>query len=780
LTGIPPQGTIDAIAMQRAALALAVFLQRHPILFIVMVVALIAGAVPGVTSIRTSTDFDMFVGRDTWTYRDYERYKQVFGDEPILILIKGDVEYIVSRQNLQLMVELEKELDSDPRFIGMMSPATYLAPLLAYPPEQYYAALMGVLYTSEGSINPQLSGVIPKPGNVLIHLTPAGGTSQEEIIHVQQEVEERMALIVTPGMETFVSSDAEVLEALSQEIGQSLAILLGLAIVIMVVLLVLLFRVRWRLLSLIMVLVACLWTFGLMGYAGISLSMATMAVVPILIGLGIDYSLQFHSRYQEELRRESSVPAAIIRSMAAISPGVGVAFGATAVGFLTLLMSRVPMVKDFGIVLTLGIFLSYLTALFFLNSILALRDRKARLEDLKAESTEASHREERVLGAIARRLVGHPIPILIVAVGVFLAGAVLDHRLDVVTEWERLMPQDITALEELREVRKVVGYSGELHFMVEGEDVLQPEVVRWMQDYAEQQRELHPELKAVASPAAVVSGYTGGTIPDSEAEIRSILDSVPNVVRQMVVNDAGTVAVITFPMQQLPLKEVGDVLESMEADLQPPAVVTVSATGNFVMGTEIMDAIVGARLPMILAGVGGVFLGLFLIYRRWQRVVFALIPMALVIGWSSLAMFAFDIAINPLTAIMSAIIVGIGTEFAVLLLERYHEEKEAGSGPRQAMVTACSSLGRAIVTSALTTLGGFACLVGSDFVMIQDFGRVTVIDVALCLVSVMIVLPPLVVWFDEWRLRKASSRRSDSGTSVTEDDAAMLVGDDEA
>jgi hypothetical protein len=67
------------------------------------------------------------------------------------------------------------------------------------------------------------------------------------------------------------------------------------------------------------------------------------------------------------------------------------------------------------------------------------------------------------------------------------------------------------------------------------------------------------------------------------------------------------------------------------------------------------------------------------------------------------------------------------------------------------MVTALSKIGRAIVTTALTTLGGFGVLIASDFVMIRDFGIATVIGVFLCLVITISVMPGLIVWFDEWR-----------------------------
>jgi len=70
------------------------------------------------------------------------------------------------------------------------------------------------------------------------------------------------------------------------------------------------------------------------------------------------------------------------------------------------------------------------------------------------------------------------------------------------------------------------------------------------------------------------------------------------------------------------------------------------------------------------------------------------------------------------------------------------------------MVTALSKTGRAIVTTALTTLGGFGVLIASDFVMIRDFGIATVLGVFLCLVITISVMPGLIVWFDEWRRRR--------------------------
>jgi predicted RND superfamily exporter protein len=121
-------------------------------------------------------------------------------------------------------------------------------------------------------------------------------------------------------------------------------------------------------------------------------------------------------------------------------------------------------------------------------------------------------------------------------------------------------------------------------------------------------------------------------------------------------------------------------------------------------------------------------------------------PIILVTGWSSGAMWLLGMELNPLTAVMSALIVGVGTEFAVLLLERFWEELGRGVQPREAMQMAVSRIGRAIAASGLTVTAGFAALLFSSFPAMREFGAVTVIDVLFALVATIVVVPPLALW----------------------------------
>ena len=122
----------------------------------------------------------------------------------------------------------------------------------------------------------------------------------------------------------------------------------------MVVILVLLFGVRWRLLPLFVILVGVTWAFGLAGYLGIPLSVVTIAGLPVMLGVGIDYAIQMHSRIEEEVvidRAEHPIQEASVN----LGPALLVVTFDAIFAFLALRFAKVPMIRDFGLLLAVGI-----------------------------------------------------------------------------------------------------------------------------------------------------------------------------------------------------------------------------------------------------------------------------------------------------------------------------------------------------------------------------------------------------------------------------------------
>src|SRR5690625_1217076 len=106
---------------------------------------------------------------------------------------------------------------------------------------------------------------------------------------------------------------------------------------------------------------------------------------------------------------------------------------------------------------------------------------------------------------------------------------------------------------------------------------------------------------------------------------------------------------------------------------------------------------------MTLIGMGLVFLSLLLIYRHPVKAFIPLLPIIMIVGWSGLAMYLLDMDYTPLTATLGALIIGIGTEFTVLVMERFYEERENGKDRDFAIQITIIKLGIAIFSLVLTT-----------------------------------------------------------------------------
>ena len=118
-----------------------------------------------------------------------------------------------------------------------------------------------------------------------------------------------------------------------------------------------------RLLPLAIALGAAALVFGLLAAVGGSLTMASLAVLPVLIGLAVDYAIQFQARFSEAAAAGASPARAAVDAAASGGPVIATAALATGAGFCVLLLSPIPMVRGFGLLLVAGIAVAFALAL---------------------------------------------------------------------------------------------------------------------------------------------------------------------------------------------------------------------------------------------------------------------------------------------------------------------------------------------------------------------------------------------------------------------------------
>lgn len=605
-----------------------------------------------------------------------------------------------------------------------------------------------VMFGANGELRPDLAGIFPDQRHALMVVRVRGNLSIDEGARAGADVRERLNAYTFTGVTALASGPPLLIKEINDKMRSALLMMAVFAVAIMTAVLFLVFRARWRLLSLPSVLIGSVAAFGLMGFVGIPLTMVTISGLPILIGLGVDFAIQVHSRIEEETSASGSAEAGLTRAFSRLGPALSLAALAAGIGFIVLRLSQVPMIRDFGSMLAVGAVIVFVMSIALISAVVFLRER-TRIGD--AAPPRARFEVERIVGGITGRAVGRLAPIALVALIVAAGGLYLSGRIPTQTDPQKFVPSDSSVLKDLNKVSQVAGTTSELNLFVEmdaGRKVTDQDVLDWMLAFEERERAEHPQLLQSNSLASFTKSVTGAAPTTASAE--RALSSAPAALSAQVVNGDRTLASMTFAIDDTAtLADRSNITQAMERDANPPPGVAVNPAGIAVIGTEAVDAISGNRELMSLAALGAILLVLLVVFRNPVKAIAPLLPVVLALGASAMLIYFSGMEYSPLTSISGPLIIAMGTEFNILLMSRYFEERGYGVTAREAMSRASLRIGRAIAASGLTVMGGFAVLALSDFPLLDNFGRVTALNIGLSLLSTLVLLPPLLVWADE-------------------------------
>jgi hydrophobe/amphiphile efflux-3 (HAE3) family protein len=618
-----------------------------------------------------------------------------------------------------------------------------------------------LIFGPDGEIRPAMSDNFLDDGHGLLLVRLPGNAPIADQSRLSDLVNEIVARHPVPGVEVLASGPPVLLAEINDYLRGGMATLGAIAVGVMALLLVLVFRARWRLLPLVVVVVGAVGAFGAIGLAGIPLTLVTISGLPILIGLGVDFAIQMHNRYEEERSGERTAEAAADRTVRRMSPPLSIAMVAAVAGFLALMRSRVPMIQDFGLLLSLGVAVLVAVALTVPVAVLLRRDRR-HPEQRPLAAQRAVESAVRSVSSLSPRAA---LPLLALGALVVAAGLSVEGGLAIQTDPERWIDQDGRAVTELERLREGTGYSTELSILVEAPDVTAPEVAAWMQRFGAESVDRYATLEHATSMAAIASGVHGTT--SGGDDIPSLLSVAPDDVARSLVSADRTRAALVFPITNIPLTERERLFDALVADLEgdlaPPPGVTATPAGLTAVGIELVNGLEAGRRTLSVTALALVLVWLVLALRSPVRALLVMVPVATAVGLSSLAIAALGIELTPLTTVAGPLVIAVGTEFSVLVAARYVEERRRGLAPRESVAFGVPRIGRAFVASGLTLVGGFGVLAFSPMPLLRDFGVVVALDVLFALASTLILLPPLLVWADQhgWLRRLTPSMEAE-------------------
>jgi predicted RND superfamily exporter protein len=830
--------------------------------------ALAVVAAIGATRIPSDAGVGTLVDADNATYEATQQVRDAFGEEPVVVLAKGDLQELLLTSNVFRLLRLEGCLSGkvpkgakpipgpcaelaelDPvEFVS--GPATFLNEAVVQidaqlqrlsrrvPPQEMRQFLLDVatrygitsapsldnpdfvatvvfdLSRARGTPKARLAYLFPNShsAQIVVRLKPDLGSGERhralgliEAAVADTTPRQACAENGTPapcfqlkGGSYVVSGAPVVVDGLERALKDALLLLFAVAVVVMALTLLVSFRSRLRLLPLAIALAATAIVYGLLGLFGGSLTMASIAVLPILIGLAVDYTIQFQARFDEVTAGGAEGIEAARAAATAAGPTIGAACLATAAGFLALQLSPTPMVRGFGLLLVAGVAISFVLALTAGFAALALRRTGAKGSGLRAwllwgegprteakpppagSSPQSTHGAQppgpspgdrtRPPERLLSLSLSHPKRVLGVGLALAVVGWGVGTQIETAADVQSLAPRNLRAVRDLDQVRDTTGVSGQLDIDVEAPDLTDPATIAWMADF--KRRVLRDNgfsgenpscLEAEVCPGPALSDFlTRGGGKLTRQGIEATLGALsPYALRQVAPLDPATgelghQALLSFGIRTQSLSGQQMLVDRVRAEIGkpgaaggPPAGVVVRLAGLPVVAAEAGRELDAGRYWLTLAGLLAVALVLLVVYRSLSRALVPLVPTLLATGWASLILWLTGIPLNPMSAALGALTIAIATEFGVILAGRFHEERSNGGGVEEALRRAYDRTGAAVLASGATAVASFAVLIASDIQMLRDFGIVTVVDLAVALLGVMVVLPAALTWIEE-------------------------------
>ena len=537
-------------------------------------------------------------------------------------------------------------------------------------------------------------------------------------------------------------------------------------------------------------------------------------IAPILlIGLGVDYAIHFTGRYREELGDGASVKESTTNTLSSVGIALTLATLATIVGFLSNVVSPLPEFKDFGITVSFGILFALLLVMTFVPAIRSLLDKRAETKESISREAFSSSGESvlnKVAGAssiIPRKLKVISIALL---VGVSSYGYVSFSNLDTVFNFTDFLPEDDPVVATLSVLTDEFGggFGETTTVLLEGQDLATPEIhnaiIVAINDLADAEnivvfgenvanesviaslgamlvpQDAIPGTPPQAPNMELISGLMSYGVELMSGEGLSALKisangDVDGLYKSLITMDPATFGGTlylddneVFTAQQIKITTSAgsegsrQLTEDIYTAFQPviDLGVDVAATNDSIVTNSVSDLISASQFQsLIFAILSSMF---FLIIYYWIDLkrpflgVVTIFPVIAIVMGTYLGMNLLDIPLNPVTATLTGIAIGIGVPFVIHVTNRFREALSNDSNPVSAITTTLKTTGGSLFGSAFTTMAGFGILTTSTLKPFQQMGQVVLVSIGFALVASILILPTLLVLWANYHNKKTA------------------------
>jgi hypothetical protein len=527
-----------------------------------------------------------------------------------------------------------------------------------------------------------------------------------------------------------------------------------------VVLWLLLHSVAGVAVTLLTVLGATTWTIGLMILLDVRVNVVTTMLPPLLVAVGVANTMHVLVEYQSYARRSDDRLAAMGSALRDLLEPLFLTTLTTAIGMLSLVLSRVAAIREFGWFAAFGVVAAFVLTVTFVPismSYLPLPPERHR--------TRSNLLSERFLDGLHHFTMKHSRPILVIAALLIVGAVAAATQVRAESSFLAIFKPTAKVRIDTEKIQDELGGTVTLEVMVDtGRDggVKDPEVLRKLADL-----EAFLESQPTVSSAQSIAGYFKDLrraffdndqreyrLPETREEAAQYL-----LLYEMDAPDGDIREYVTFDYRETRVT-ARVALASSNASVEVVQKTEEYLAGAFPQGmTGTIAGISQLYANMeeyiresLLQGFGSAFIGIFIVFCLQLRSVLLgtivmiphLMPIVITLGIMGLT----GIRLDSTTAMVASVAIGLADDDSIHYVSRVGQKLKGGADMVTALREALVEVGRALFYTSIALCAGFGVMLTSSFTGAVYFGMLVMITMILALVADLLVLPVMLRWYD--------------------------------
>jgi hydrophobe/amphiphile efflux-3 (HAE3) family protein len=491
-------------------------------------------------------------------------------------------------------------------------------------------------------------------------------------------------------------------------------------------------------------------TFGILGLVQPELTIISVAVVALLIGLGVDYSIHLMNRLAEEHAIEDPVER-IEKILKYTGKAVLLSTITTIIGFASLMTSSMSPMVTFGFGCAIGIFFCFISAIILVPCFaLILKFKKnGRVVIWKKFAKFAVDNRNRIL-------------LIAGFFAVISLAALPEVKTDV--NYFELAPKGIPEVEAMFRYSESFGSGSNYNALLVKTDpngLLDPDIIEALVEMEDEMRDViasqFPNLdeskieKSVYSVADEIKEVSDIINRSIVAEKLGELVGIEKILFDMIAeggiidkNFSTTIILVYIPISSS-IEQIGAVVEEINSiasgTVLPQNGKVSELTGQDAITIAVNNRLTDEQIRSMILALMLVLAALIFIFSSSTYGFLTMIPVLFVLMWEPGFLVATDIPLSLVTISIASIMVGIGIDYGVHITHRFREELSRGIPKIDAIKISIEKTGLSLVEAALTTIAGVASIYFVNVPALREFGLVVILMIALSCIAAALILP---------------------------------------